>query len=218
MSELAIERLTAGRISEADFRGLCALHHAAFPRPGRTLADVMAKKWPMWMEGRWTGPEAPTRYVVRGPGGPGGPGGIPAGIPAASQGLSGGVGGDSGGEVRFLANAGTLTRTVRTAAGDLTVLGLLDVATAPEARGCGLGERLTRAAFAPVDAGRYPFCLFQTGVAQSFYARMGAAVATNHFIDSTHPGVPPFTDTYVMVYPGLRDWPAGEVDLRGPGW
>lgn len=202
-----IETWTAGRISEADFLDACTLHHAAFPKPGRTLADVMAKKRPVWMDTA-PSPDAaadplPVRYVVREADPEAGPDAAP----------------------RCIANAAALVRTVQTTAGLMTVAGLLDVATHPDARGRGLGALVVRRVFAAVDAGTYAFCLFGTGPARPFYERLGAAVVTNRIVNShadADPEANPFTDTYVMRYPaiatGRTPWPEGLIDLRGPGF
>jgi predicted N-acetyltransferase YhbS len=186
----------AGAMIESQFVAACALHHAAFPRPGRTLADVMEKKRPVWM-----GPDvvpgplrsecAPRRLVVIGPRG------------------------------QVLGNVGLIARQIETPAGLMRVQGILDVASSDEARGLGLGRRLIRAAWDEVDAGLYPLCLFQTGPAVGYYERLGARVVDNEFFDSTGDtpeGQRPFTDEAVMIYPADADWPAGPIDLRGPGW
>ena len=198
-----IETWTAGRIPEADFLDACVLHHAAFPKPGRTLDEVIAKKRPVWMDVARS-PDAaadppPVRYVVREPG--------PDGKP------------------RCIANAAALVRTVQTEAGLMTVSGLLDVATHPDARGRGLGAVVVRRVFAAVDDGTYPFCLFATGPARPFYEKLGAAVVTNRIVNShadDDPEANPFTDDYVMRYPanttGPPPWPDGLIDLRGPGF
>ena len=198
-----IETWTAGRIAEADFLDACALHHAAFPKPGRTLDDVVAKKRPVWMDVS-PSPDAaadppPVRYVMREPG--------PDGVP------------------RCVANAAALVRTVQTPDGLMTVAGLLDVSTHPDARGRGLGVLVVQRVFAAVDERTYPFCLFATGAARPFYEKLGAAVVTNRIVNShadTDPATNPFTDDFVMRYPadtaGRTPWPAGLIDLRGPGF
>ena len=199
-----IETWTAGRIAEDDFLDACDLHHAAFPKPGRTLDQVIAKKRPVWMDVDRSSDTAaadppPVRYVIREPG--------PDGRP------------------RCIANAAALVRTVQTPDGLMTVSGLLDVATHPDARGRGLGAVVVRRVFASVDDGTYPFCLFGTGPARPFYEKLGACVVDNPIVNShaaDDPEANPFTDTYVMRYPadtaGRTPWPAGVIDLRGPGF
>lgn len=200
MNHGSIETFTAGRMSEVEFCAACELHHAAFPKAGRTLDEVLAKKRPVWMEGDALpgvvpGPmvsqEPPVRYAVRD-------------------------------ESRaWLANAGIITRRIGTERGEMVVVGLLDVATAPAARGLGLGALVVRAAWSAVDDGRYPVCLFETGEARPFYEKLGARVVTNRFIDSTNAADPdsnPFTDEVEMIYPASADWPEGLIDLRGPGY
>ena len=198
-----IQTWTAGRISEADFLDACILHHVAFPRPGRTLEEVVAKKRPVWMAPELS-PDAaadppPVRYVMR------------------SESLDG--------PGLCVANAAALTRTVQTSRGLLTVSGLFDVATHPSVRGRGYGAAVVQEVFAAVDRGTYAFCLFQTGAAHPFYEKLGAAVVTNPIVNShadTDPEANPFTDNLVMRYPadttGRDPWPEGTIDLRGPGF
>jgi hypothetical protein len=42
----------------------------------------------------------------------------------------------------------------------------------------------------------------------------------NRFVNSTaeDPHASPFWDRVIMRYPAKAGWPAGEIDLRGPGW
>lgn len=197
---MEIETFTAGRMSEAEFLAACELHHAAFSDRGRTLAEVVARKRPVWMghdvvPGPLVSSGPPVRRAVR----------------------------DGGG--RWLGNAGTLTRVIGTACGPMTVLGLLDVATLPETRGRGLGVKLVRAAWSAVDAGEYGACLFKTSGARAFYEKLGARVIENPLINSAVEGEPrnapdprPFGDSFAMIYPANADWPDGEIDLRGPAF
>jgi len=175
-----IETWTAGQITEADFLDACALHHAAFPKPGRTLDQVIAKKRPVWMDVDLSSDTAasdppPVRYVMRAAG--------------------------PDGALRCVANAAALTRTVQTPEGLLTVSGLLDVATHPDTRGQGLGALVVKKVFDAVDVGTYPFCLFATGPARPFYEKLGACLVGNPIVNShadADPEANPFTDSYVM--------------------
>ena len=182
-------------MSEAEFVAACVLHHEAFPKDGRSLEAVLDKKRPVWMgddvvPGPLRSVDAPLRYAVR----------------------------DASG--RWLANAAVIRRRISTSAGPMVVLGLLDVATLPAARGQGLGEVLVRAAMGPVDRGELPVCLFETGPAKGFYERLGARVIANEVVDSTaeDPQAPGFHDEFAMIYPGDADWPSGPIDLLGPGY
>ncbi|MEM6853691.1 MAG: GNAT family N-acetyltransferase [Planctomycetota bacterium] len=199
-SDTLIETWTAGQMSEAEFLASCVLHHAAFPKPGRTLDDVIAKKRRVWIgDGRGggvvPGPLAsdapPVRFAVRDPAG------------------------------RWLGNAAVLTRTIQTSHGPLTVLGLMDVATLPETRGRGLGVRLVRTAWSAVDDGQAAACLLKTSGARRFYEKLGARMIDNPLIDSTAEGGvdrDPFGDSDAMIYPADADWPDGEIDLCGPAF
>ncbi|MEM7682570.1 MAG: GNAT family N-acetyltransferase [Planctomycetota bacterium] len=118
----------------------------------------------------------------------------------------------------------SFVRTIQTTQGPMDVLTLAGVGTHPDRRGKGYGARVVRCVFDRIDAGEAPFCLFQTGEARPFYEKLDARIVDNRFIDSTatargeDPGVNPFVDDWVMVYPAKGPWPAGEIDLGGPGY
>lgn len=112
-------------------------------------------------------------------------------------------------------------RTVATSAGEMTVLGLAMVGSDPKRRGEGLGARVVRATFGMVDAGAFPFSLFQTShKVRPFYERIGACLAENRIVNSLaeDPEANPFWDEVVMRYPRGEGWPEGTIDLRGPGY
>lgn len=122
---------------------------------------------------------------------------------------------------RVIAHAAMLPREIRTSQGDMTVGGLARVCTDGAMRGRGLGELIVRAAFGLVDAGEYPFALFQTNFKTcGFYEKLGCVRALNPFINSLaeEPKASPFWDELVMRYPGGEHWPSGAIDLRGPGF
>jgi GNAT superfamily N-acetyltransferase len=105
--------------------------------------------------------------------------------------------------------------------GEISVGGLARVCTHPAMRGRGLGELVVRAAFGLVDAGDFAFSLFQTNrKVQAFYERLGAAPVENRIVNSlaAEPMINPFWDEVVMHYPRGKGWPAGAIDLRGPGY
>lgn len=120
-----------------------------------------------------------------------------------------------------IAHSGIITRTISTTAGDLTIAGLARVCTDPTQRGRGLGEAIVRPALATVDAGDFPFALFQTSPeVRPFYEKQGAVVVDNEVINSLGDdlSVCPFWDEVIMRYPGTGNWPEGTIDLRGPGY
>jgi predicted N-acetyltransferase YhbS len=122
---------------------------------------------------------------------------------------------------QVVANALIEPRTIGTSLGEMTILGLSKVCSDPALRGSGLGLRIVRAAFGPVDEGLFPFALFQTGHAiRPFYERIGACEITNRVIDSTsdNPEACPFADEVIARYPAGSGWPDGPIDLRGPGY
>jgi GNAT superfamily N-acetyltransferase len=122
---------------------------------------------------------------------------------------------------QLLAHAAMLPRWVGTSRGEIIVGGLSRVCTSPSARGRGFGEQVVRAAFDLVDSGVFEFSLFQVNRrVRSFYERFGAVVVENRIVDSSasDPQANPFWDDLVMRYPADGNWPAGTIDLGGPGW
>lgn len=122
---------------------------------------------------------------------------------------------------RVLAHAACLPREIRIEGSGHTILGLAAVCTRPEYRRQGLGAAVVRACFAHVDQGEYPWCLFQTSQAnRRFYESLGASVIGNRIVNSQSdkPQADPFWDELRMVYPASKAFPAGVVDLLGPGY
>jgi predicted GNAT family N-acyltransferase len=187
---MRIEALDLRTISEADARAIGELLVAIWPKPGRTVESRTAELLTQWKA--YDGPDAqhPRSFVVR----------------------------ENG---RVIAHASALAWTILTSAGEMTVLALARVCTAPAARGRKLGQAVTRSAFELVDDGTFPFALFQTNeTVRPFYERLGAVTVDNRFVNSTaeDPHASPFWDRVIMRYPAKAGWPAGEIDLRGPGW
>lgn len=187
---MQIETLDHGTISEVDARAIAELLVAIWPKPGRTVETRAAE---MLANGRsYSGPDAqyPRSFLVR----------------------------ENG---RVIAHAQVAPRVIHTAAGALTVLALARVCTDPAVRGKKLGQLLVQKVFGLVDDGTFPFALFQTREnVRPFYEKLGAVIATNRFHNSLAEGPDknPFWDTEIMRYPATGNWPAGDVDLRGPGW
>jgi predicted N-acetyltransferase YhbS len=122
---------------------------------------------------------------------------------------------------RVVAHASFDPRAIGTAAGEMTVLALARVCTAPEVRGRKLGQAVVRAAFALVDDGTFPFALFQTtDDVQSFYENLGAVRNLNRFVNSLalDPTANPWWSPVIMRYAVGPGWPEGQIDLRGPGY
>ena len=122
-----------------------------------------------------------------------------------------------------VAAARTFVRVVSVGGGDRRVLALAHVATAPRARGRGLGALVFRAAMerlsTPDDG--VEESLFCTGV-PAFYERLGAAVLAPLDVAYAPAGAKPFADpTFCRVAtPKAPRWPDGPVVLRanGAGW
>jgi predicted N-acetyltransferase YhbS len=122
---------------------------------------------------------------------------------------------------RIIAHAQADPRTIRTSAGDITVLALCRVCTDPAVRGKKLGQAVVEAAFGLVDDGTYPFSLFQTRPeVRPFYEKLGATTVDNRLFNSkaADPAANPFWDPVIMRYPKTGNWPAGDIDTNGPGW
>jgi predicted GNAT family N-acyltransferase len=121
----------------------------------------------------------------------------------------------------LLAHAEIFPRTILTSAGKMLVMALASVCSPPDRRGEGYGKRIVQAAFGQVDNGRFFLSLFQTRV-PDFYEKLGARKVLNTFINSKgKDGVDfsPWWNPHAMIYPGaFVQWPAGEIDLLGPGY
>ncbi len=122
---------------------------------------------------------------------------------------------------RLIAHAAVVPRAIGTESGVMTIAGLAQVCVAPTQRGRGLGELVVKPVFALVDAGDFPFSLFQTSPeVRPFYAKLGACLVENDIINTLSEDlhVSPFWDKVVMRYPCSGSWPDGQIDLRGPGY
>ncbi len=122
---------------------------------------------------------------------------------------------------RVVAHSSVYPRTIKTTAGEMTVLALARVCTDPIVRGRKLGDAVVRASFELVNRGTFPFALFQTTKeVRPFYERLGAVAIDNTFVNSlaADPKGNPFWADSPMRYPATGVWPKGEIDLRGPGW
>jgi predicted N-acetyltransferase YhbS len=185
---MQVEVIDRRNLTEAEARPVAELLFKVFPR--RPLEDRLALFISQWRH--WDGPE---KYYPR------------------SMILRDGS--------RVIAHAAAAPRTIGTTEGDLTAAALAHVATDPDYRGQRLGQAVVRAVFDLVDHGPYEHSFFQTSFkVQPFYEKLGAALVTNRIINSLadDPEANPFWDEVVMRYPVAKHWPAGEIDLRGPGW
>ena len=185
-----IESINLRTITETDARAIGELLVAIWPKPGRTVESRTAEMLGQWKDYRGPDAQQPRSFLVR-----------------------------EGG--RVIAHASAFPRTISTSAGDLTVLALARVCTDPAVRGRKLGQAVVQKAFELVDDGSFPFALFQTSEAvRPFYERLGAVTVDNRFVNSLaeNPMANPWWDTAIMRYPAIPGWPAGEIDLRGPGW
>ena len=122
---------------------------------------------------------------------------------------------------RIVAHAAAWPRTIGTGEGEMTILALAQVCTDPMERGRRLGQAVVRAAFDLVDHGPFPHSLFQTSQrVRPFYEKLGAGLVANRIVNSLgeDPAANPFWDEVAMRYPTAKHWPAGDIDLRGPGF
>ncbi len=187
---MEIETLDRRTIGEDDARAIAELLVAIWPKPGRTVETFAGELLAQWKDAHGPEEEHPRSFLIR-----------------------------EGG--RVIAHSSGYPRTIGTSRGDMTVLALARVCTDPSVRGKRLGEAVVRAAFELVDHGPFPFALFQTSTdVRPYYERLGAVAVNNRFINSlaADPTINPFWAEVPMRYPATADWPAGEIDLRGPGW
>jgi predicted N-acetyltransferase YhbS len=190
MNAIHIETLDRRKMSETDARAIAELLVKVWPRPEKTVETRTADLLNFWQNYRGPEAEFPRAFIVR------------------EQG-------------RVIAHAAALPRTIGTSAGDMTIMGLAQVCSDPEVRGRGLGAAVVRAAFDTVDHGPFAHSLFQTSFkVRPFYERLGGCLVTNRIANSLadDPTKNPFWDEVVMRYPAAKAWPAGDIDLRGPGY
>ena len=185
---MRIETLDRRNISDTDARAIAELLTSVWSR--RTFDERMAQIQDTWRH--YDGPEAmfPRSMVIR----------------------------DGS---RVIAHAAAVPRTIGTSEGDMTILALAQVCTAPDQRGNKLGQAIVRAVFDLVDHGPYPHSLFQTSpTVRPFYEKLGACQISNRIVNSlgNNPEMSPFWDEVAMRYPAPKHWPAGDIDLRGPGY
>ena len=185
-----VETIDFGTLTAAQARGIAELVNKVWPKPGVTVED-RARRLLSIAQGH-EGPEAlaARSFVVFEMG-------------------------------RVLAHAAVMPRTIGTDAGAVAIGALLLVCSDPHQRGRGLGETVARAAFSLVDEGQYPWILFQTKEkVRPFYEKLGCTLVENRIVNSRgeNPESNPFWDEIVMRYPAQGDWPAGTIDLRGPGY
>lgn len=122
---------------------------------------------------------------------------------------------------RVISHASIEPRTILVGDSETTIAALAKVCCNPNYRGKGLGAMVVEGVFRLVDEGAFTASLFQTSHAvRSFYEHLGACVVEAPITDSTasDPTANPFWDDLVMRYPANGEWPAGEIDLRGPGY
>jgi predicted GNAT family N-acyltransferase len=185
-----IETIDRRTISEPDARAIAELVVKIWPKPDRTVDSFTADLLTQWKDYDRFENQHPRSFLIR-----------------------------EGG--RAIAHASVYPRTINTASGEMTIAALARVCTDPSVRGRKLGDAVVRKSFELVDSGAFPFSLFQTTPdVRRFYERLGAIPTHNKFVNSLadDPTVNPFWAEVPMRYPGTGKWPAGEIDLRGPGW
>lgn len=192
MTTVEHQRWLVGSLNDEQLAEVAELHLAAFGANGRTVDSYVEQRLrKLWQRGQGTKEERQTAviHVIIGDG-------------------------------RLVAKAITFGRTIATRLGPRNVMGLSGVAAHPDAQGGGWGKKIVQQAFARIDDGEFTTCLFQTGRARNFYERIGCRVVDNEFVNSKsdNPTISPWSDDFVMIYPGSSDWPTGKIDLLGPGY
>lgn len=187
---MPVDTWDARSLTPAQARAIGELIARVWPKPDVTADDRAAQLLALGILYQGPDAQAPRSYVVQ----------------------------ESG---RVAAHAMVVPRQISTVAGEMVIGGLARVCADPAERGHGLGRLVVRAALGAVDAGDFPFLLFQTNRrVRGFYEKLGAVTVENAIVNSTatDPTANPFWDEVVMRYPGDGDWPAGAVDLKGPGY
>lgn len=121
---------------------------------------------------------------------------------------------------KAVAHTLTFERPVITSNGEISVMALSGVCVLPSYQGKGLGAEIVRRTFGRIHGGEFDVSLFQTTI-PAFYAKLGATLVTNKFVNSrnkNHPDANPWHDEWVMIYPKSYSWPQGPIDLNGPGY
>ncbi|MEM6334617.1 MAG: GNAT family N-acetyltransferase [Planctomycetota bacterium] len=189
--EIEVERWLPGEVAAERLAAAWGVGERAFaemmrPRPAEEIEAGRKRRLEQWVDGDGGAPHAMLHVALA------------DGEPAAT--------------------ATTFARTVIPEGGEaIEVLALSGVAVEPSRQGGGLGEAVVRDAFARLGELGLSVCLYQTGLARGFYERMGARCVDNWFFDGTSDVVKcnPWTDRYVMIYPGDAAWPTGAIDLNG---
>jgi predicted N-acetyltransferase YhbS len=187
---MQVEMLDARTLSPADALAIAELLVRVWPKPEKTVEIRQQQMLEMGRDYQGGDTQAPRSFLLR----------------------------ESG---RVIAHAAIITRTIGTSWGDLTIAGLARVCSDPDLRGRGLGALVVRPIFELVDRGVFPFSLYQTSEqVRPFYEELGATTVDNPIVNSLaeDKNVSPFWDSVIMRYPNGLAWPAGEIDLRGPGY
>ena len=187
---MQVEMLDARTLSRADARAIAELLVRVWPKLNKSVEIRQQQMLDMGRDYHGSDDQAPRSFLLR----------------------------ENG---RVIAHAAIITRTIGTTQGDLTIAGLARVCSDPDQRGRGLGALVVRPVFELVDNGTFPCSLFQTSPeVRPFYEKLGATAIdnpiTNSLADDMHESL--FWDRVIMRYPSGPGWPAGEIDLRGPGY
>ena len=122
---------------------------------------------------------------------------------------------------KVIATAQSFIRPITVAGKPLRIIALAAVCTDVTCRNKGLGGQMVRAVFARVGMQDTSFCLYQTSRKnRPFYEHLGAGMISSRIVNSlaTEPEKNPFWDEIAMYYPAAKPWPAGTIDLVGPGY
>ena len=187
---LQVETIDRRTMTVAEARPLAELICKVWPRPNKTVETRITELIEPWKDYRGPDAQHPRSIVVREAG-------------------------------RVIAHAAADPRTIGTSQGELTIVALGKVCTDPAERGRKLGAAVVRGVFQLVDDGTFPWSLFQTcHNVRPFYEKLGCTLAKNPIVNSLadDPTANPFWDEVAMRYPAGGDWPAGQIDLRGPGY
>ncbi len=195
MTDHAVECLWADALTEPDVRRLAELHHRVWPKPGRTVEELMARVRALAEIRDGSEDQRPRLFVIR----------LSDRIIARAT---------------TLPRTIETSRGPLTVAG----LAAVAAAPEHRGEGLGKRVVRAVFDLVDQGVFEWSLFQTSHAVKQ-FYEKLGARVIDNEIINSmaadyceSHP-THPMWDDVAMVYPGGRSgWPMGRIDLRGAAW
>ncbi len=116
-------------------------------------------------------------------------------------------------------HAGLFSREIRVDNSRVTIGCLASVCTHPQHKKEGMASDILAVVFKEAHSASVPFesILFQTQL-KAFYQKLKAFEISNKVINSQDNNKNPFWDPHIMCYSRHAKFPAGMIDLMGPGF